>query len=249
MQPDRRDLFFYLTEAKNPLTDEIYTLPELLGDAASLIIAGTDTTSMALTATIFYLTHNADALARAKEEVRTVFGEMDIETVCSGTLLNSCKYLRACIDEAMRMSPPVPGGIPRTVLPGGLSVDGHSIPAGSEVAVSLYSLHHNPCYFRDPFTYRPERFLGDPKEEGMQAFMPFSTGPRVCIGKSMAYMEMMVTMARLLLLFEMRAVGSLGEGEVGRGMGRERRGEYQVVDALICEQDGPMVEFKPVVLN
>ncbi len=230
-------------EAKNNETDEKYSLPELWGESNNFIVAGTDTSALALSSTLFYLTHNKPALDKVKTEVRGTFQETDIEDVRSGPRLNSCKYLRACLDEALRMTPPVPGILPRTVLPGGIEIDGNSLSPGVEVGVAAYALHHNSSHFSDSFEYRPERFLDEDAEETQKYFTPFSTGPRGCVGKNMAYMEMMIALARVLILFDIKSVGNMGEGGQGAGRGRERAGEYQVEDAFICCKKGPLLKF------
>ena len=81
------------------------------------------------------------------------------------------------------------------------------------------------------------------------AFCPFSVGPRGCVGKGMAYKELMVVVARLVFMFEMRiAEGStLGEGNpaLGEESLRHRRGEFQGLDKFVLQADGPLVQFKP----
>jgi cytochrome P450 len=128
----------------------------------------------------------------------------------------------------MRLSPSVPGILPRAVLPGGFEVDGHVLQEGTEVAVGTYAIHHNPKYFPDPFEYRPERWLEDGPELDIarKAFTPFSLGPRGCIGEGMAYMEMMITMARMLKLFDLKVIGTLGEGSPDGEVGRQRKGDF-----------------------
>jgi hypothetical protein len=80
----------------------------------------------------------------------------------------------------------------------------------------------------------------------MVAFAPFSLGRRGCIGKGMAYMKMMVTMARVLMMFDMRVVSKLGEGGLDGEVGRRRMGEFQVKDCFVSLKDGPMIEFQSV---
>jgi cytochrome P450 len=244
----RKDFYHYLMEAKNPNTDEKWTQPELWAEANNLIVAGSDTSALTLAATFFYLTHNERCLEKATREVREVFKGQDVGNAKPGPELNSCKYLRACLDEAMRLSPSVPGILPRAILPGGFEIDGQVLQEGVEVAVSIYAIHHNPKYFPEPFEYRPERWLeeGLELEVAQKAFAPFSLGPRGCIGKGMAYMEMMITMARVLKLFDMRVVGTVGEGSPDGELGRQRIGEFQVKDCFVSLKDGPMVEFKAV---
>jgi cytochrome P450 len=105
----RKDFYHYLMEAKNPNTDEKWKDSELWAEANNLIVAGSDTSALTLAATFFSLTHNERFLEKVMREVREVFKGQDVESVKPGAALNSCKYLRACLDEAMRMSPSVPG--------------------------------------------------------------------------------------------------------------------------------------------
>lgn len=185
------------------------------------------------------------------QEVRRCFSEL--EQIHSGPVLNSCAYLNACIDEAMRLSPPVGNILPRQVLPGGIIIDGHQIPKGIVVATPHYTLHHNAEYFPEPFEYRPERWIVDPPRVtahdvavAHSAFCPFSIGPRSCIGRGMAYMELRATIARTLFMYDMRLASgtTLGEGGPDLGWGRQRVGEYQLKDTFTSMRDGPMVEFR-----
>jgi cytochrome P450 len=227
-----------------------------LTDESPRIIAGSDTTSTAMAATLFYLVRAPAALRKVTDEIRAKFN--DVEEISQGPALNSCTYLRACIDEAMRMSPSVGGIVPREVLPGGLHVDGEFIPEGTVVGVPHYTIHHNPAYYPDPFTYIPERWVaGSHKSTGVvvsesevekahSAFCPFSVGPRGCIGKGLAYVEMSTTLARMLYLYDLRKSPGLdpGEGNPSMEWGRQRVGEYQLIDQFTSLKDGPLVEFR-----
>ena len=222
------------------------------------IIAGSDTTSTAMAATLFYLVRNPSALARATEEVRSKFS--DVEEIRQGATLTSCSYLRACIDEAMRMSPSVGGLLPREVLAGGMTICDEFVPAGTVVGTPHYAVHHHEEYYPSPFSYVPERWLAgdtnpltgstvteDDVATAQSAFCPFSIGPRGCIGKGLAYIEMSVTLARVLFMYDMRrAVGVVdpGEGRDDLEWGRHRREEYQLVDTFTSMKDGPMIEFR-----
>ncbi|KAH0558333.1 hypothetical protein GP486_005004 [Trichoglossum hirsutum] len=265
---DRRDFFYYLLKAKDQETGKGFGMAELWGESNLLIIAGmspvfrvvriqlirviiqgSDTTSTALAATIFYLVHNPTTLQTLTTTIRTAFSSLS--SICSTNpdLIN-CAFLRACIDEAMRLSPSVGGALPREVLPGGLTVDGHHFPPGTVLAVPHYAIHHNPFYYPDPFAYKPERWLTDDKEavgRAQSAFCPFSVGPRGCIGKGMAYMELSLALSRLMWLFDMRLKpgSTLGEGGwEGAEYGRQRVGEYQLMDKFTSWMDGPLVEFR-----
>jgi cytochrome P450 len=129
LDTDRKDFFYYLLNARDPETGKGFTGPELWGESNLLIIAGSDTTSTALAGSFFYLVHNPSTLKKLTDEIRSTFET--VEDINSGLTLNLCTYLRAVIDEAMRLSPPVGGILPREVLPGGLEVDGIHIPEGT----------------------------------------------------------------------------------------------------------------------
>ena len=187
---DRKDFFYYLLNAKDPETGKGFSTSELWGESNLLIIAGSDTTSTALSAAIFYLVHNVHALQQLIQEVRAAF--TDVEEIRMGSTLSGLQYLRAVIDEAMRLSPSVGGILPRQVLSGGMEIEGQFLPEGTVVGVPHYSIHHNPNYYPRPFEFKPERWIAgsEPSYTSesvslvQSAFCPFSVGPRGCIGKS-----------------------------------------------------------------
>ena len=263
-ETDRRDFFYHLLKARDPETGQGFTTPELWGESNLLIIAGSDTTSTAMAATLFYLVRHEAALHTAAAQVRAAFPTL--EDIHQGPALNACTYLRACIDEAMRLSPSVGGLLPREVLQGGLTVDGELLPQGTIVGTPHYAIHHNPAYFAEPFRFVPERWLvqdggaeGKEAEEekaaaaaarvalAQSAFCPFSIGPRGCIGKGLAYVEMSIALARLLFMYDLRAARGATNGEgggPGAEWGREKVGEFQLRDTFTSLKDGPVVEFR-----
>lgn len=250
METDRKDFFYYLLKAKDPETGEGFKPVELWGESNLLIIAGSDTTSTALAAAFFYLVHNPETLAKLQKEVRAAF--TDVEDIKIGPALSSLHYLRACIDEAMRLSPSVGGILPRQVLPGGIEIDGYTIPEGTVVGVPHYTIHHNATYYPSPFAFHPERWLSEEPTSvqlAQSAFCPFSIGPRGCIGKGMAYVELTTALARAVWMFDMRLQPGSTVGEGGGGgaaeWGRQRRDEFQLKDTFTSMKDGPWVEFRP----
>lgn len=259
-ETDRRDFFYYLLKARDPETGQGFTTPELWGESNLLIIAGSDTTSTAMAATFFYLARNAAALQKVTEEIRNAFD--NVEDIQQGQLLNSCTYLRACIDEAMRMSPSVGGIPPREVMQGGATIDGVFVPEGTVVGTPHYTIHHNPDYYPEPFLYNPDRWvLGSHKSSqgygeytinesditrAQSAFCPFSIGPRGCIGKGLAYIEMSTTLARVLFLYDLRKTAGPDPSEGNKSLewGRHRESEFQLIDQFTSLKDGPLIEFR-----
>jgi cytochrome P450 len=249
---DRRDFFYHLLNAKDPETGNGFSMNELWGESNLLIIAGSDTTSTAMAGTFFYLAHNPLVFEKLKTEIRETF--QDVEEIVSGPKLSGCTYLRACIDESMRMTPPVAGIVPREVLAGGMDIDGHHIPVGIDVGVPHYAIQHNPEYYPKPFDYIPERWLADASVNPLHAklgdahaaFCSFSIGPRGCIGKGLAYVELSLTIARVLYMYDLRlAPGTtLGAGSADLEVGRTRPMEYQIEDRFASMKDGPMLQFR-----
>jgi cytochrome P450 len=117
----------------------------------------------------------------------------------------------------------------------------------------MYAIHHNPVYFADPFTFNPSRWIESPTNPAetvalaRKAFNPFSIGPRQCIGRNLAYLQLKLTLAHVLWRFDLRLAldePDRGGGRKGLGEGRERRDEFQLWDALGFGRDGPMVEIR-----
>ena len=248
------DLFGALLEARDPESGRGFTQEELISEAGLLIIAGSQTSATAIASVIFYVLQYPDCLAKVTAEVLGTFS--NLEEIRGGPDLHSCNYLRACLDESMRLSPGVGGILPREILVGGMTVDNAYFPPGTDIGVANYAIHHNEAYFPDPYRFRPERWLLLTEDsEGVSAeqlilqqsaYAPFSVGRASCVGKNLAYQEITIVLARLIWLYEMRLEpgNKLGEGAKGLGSGREMKEEFQTYDNFVAAHDGPMVEFR-----
>ena len=114
------------------------------------------------------------------QELDEVFGDSD--RPCTMEDAAKLKYLEACIKEGLRLYPSVPV-IERTISEN-IELDGHQIPAGTSISLQFYALHHNEEFFPDSTKFKPERFFQqDDNHRHPYAFVPFSAGPRNCIGK------------------------------------------------------------------
>ncbi|KAI3324201.1 cytochrome P450 [Xylariaceae sp. AK1471] len=203
---------------------------------------GSDTMSTCLSALFFYLSRYPDCYLRLTEEIRSAFTNSG--DIRGGACLAGCYYLRACIDESLRMCPPVPGTLWRQqeaesdIKASPLVVDGHVIPPGTHIG---------------PFLFKPERFLQEnfqgPKSV-KAAFAPFSLGARGCMGKSMAYLEASLIVAKTLWHFDFEQApmeaGRLGEFTYWQSSRKEERvKEYQTYDIFGTAHDGPCLVFTP----
>lgn len=227
------------------------------------LAAGADSVTTAMAAAFFYLSRNRDCYARLADEIRSTFSSGN--DIRDGPRLASCRYLRACIDETLRMSPPAPANLWRQQIATDqepLFIDGHFIPRGTLFGVNLYALGHNPTIFPDPFAYKPERWLplnddtasppdaakphgGETasRKAALDGFSAFSIGPRNCVGKPLAYLETSLVLAKTLWYFDFAAAaGPLGA--VGEGRDRGRPGEFCTWDVFNSSHDGPYLVFR-----
>ncbi|KAK3385593.1 cytochrome P450 [Podospora didyma] len=174
-------------------------------NAAVLIVAGSETTATLLSGVTYMLLKHPEALKRVTEEVRSSFQSDDEITLTS---VGNLSYMLACLNEGLRIYPPVAGGLPRITPRGGATILGEFIPGNTVMTIFQWALYHNEKYWTDPFGFHPERFLNDPKfaHDRFDALQPFSFGPRNCIGRNLAYAEMRLILARILFNFDMHLV-------------------------------------------
>ncbi|RAO73396.1 uncharacterized protein BHQ10_009408 [Talaromyces amestolkiae] len=195
----------------NDNSETLLPLGEL--DATFMIFttAGSETTATVLTGTLNYLVQNPAKLATLVEEVRGAFkSELDI----SIDAVRNLQYLNAVINEGLRLCPPVPWMLPRLVPQGGRTVCGVWLPGGTRLSLQPYSLYRNAEKFHLATTFIPERWLPaastDPDSPFFQderaSVQPFSAGPRSCMGIHLAWAEMRLILAKLLLVFDVEAV-------------------------------------------
>ncbi|GFF59802.1 isotrichodermin C-15 hydroxylase [Aspergillus udagawae] len=252
-QEGRGDMLHYLIHAKDPATGRVGYTPEALeAEALMLTIAGSDTTSVIMAGFFFYIVRTPRAYRKLVNEIRSTFTSVD--EIRGGPKLTSCQYLRACVDETMRIMPPGPSEMPRIVLPGGIIVDGDYIPEGTTVGVASWSFYRNEEYFPDPNVYRPERWIVD-DEAGVttedvasarSSCFPFAAGTTGCAGKNFALLELYMTIASTLWQYDARLLpgDSTGAGSKSQGWGKRNPNIFHVKDKYISVRDGPMVQFK-----
>ncbi|XP_026729892.1 cytochrome P450 4C1-like [Trichoplusia ni] len=195
-----------ITEASGG--DRGYSDEELQEETLVLVVAGTDTSAVGACFTICMLARHPDVQERACEELHEVFGDSDRPLTSED--LPRLKYLDAVVRETLRLYPPVPL-IVRTVekeiqLPSGVTL----VP-GCGVLVHIWGTHRNPQYWGDDADqFRPERFLETLKHPA--AFIPFSYGPRNCLGYQYAMMSMKTAVATILRKYRISMPGSKQNG-------------------------------------
>lgn len=154
--------------------------------------------------TLYYLLRNPRVLTKLREELDLVLNREDI--VAPWDKVKGLPFLKACIDEALRLAPPVAANLIRRTPPGGFTViDGEVVPPNTNVSISAYTAHRDPTVFEDPETYQPERWLAkgsDRLKEMLAVFIPFSAGTRGCIGRNVSALMQMTCVATLVYHYD-----------------------------------------------
>ncbi|OVA17922.1 Cytochrome P450 [Macleaya cordata] len=170
---------------------------QLRDDLLSMLVAGHETTGSVLTWTLYLLSKDSSSLVRAQEEVdRVLQGRSPAYED-----IKELKYLTRCINESLRLYPHPPVLIRRAqvpdVLPGNYKVN-----AGQDIMISVYNIHHSSQVWERAEEFVPERFDMEapvPNETNTDfRFIPFSGGPRKCVGDQFALLEAIVALAIFL---------------------------------------------------
>ncbi|EOD51467.1 putative cytochrome p450 protein [Neofusicoccum parvum UCRNP2] len=201
-QTDRPDIWTFVLRHNDD--GKGLGLGEMHADGSTIMLAGTETTATLLSGLTFHLLQNPAKLAKLAAEVRHAFASpADMNMVSLGQL----SYLHQCLEEGLRMYPPVPVGLPRIVPPEGRVICGHSVPGGASVYLSQQAAYRSAANFADPDAFLPERWAQNPEpkfaNDALGVVEPFSYGPRNCIGKNLAYHEMRLILANVLWHYDL----------------------------------------------
>ncbi|MBJ94856.1 MAG: cytochrome P450 [Rickettsiales bacterium] len=195
------DLLAMLIHARDEETGEGMSDAQLRDEVMTLLLAGHETTANALTWTWHLLAANPDCRAQLEAELDRVLDGR------SPTLedYSALEYTGRVIDEAMRLLPP--GWLFGRAPLADDVIDGFAVPAGTLVMISSYITHRHSEFWPDPERFDPDRFLPAACEERHPfAYFPFSGGPRGCIGRGFALLELRLLVAQIAQRFRLEAV-------------------------------------------
>ena len=175
---------------------------EVRDQLVTLFLAGHETTSHALTWTIYLLSQHPDALRKLHDELARVLGGRAAEY----DDLPKLAWTGQVFDEAMRLYPPVYSLARRAIED--TQIGGFAVPAGSEVMIWTYFTQRDARFFPEPEAFRPERFAAGEEANAIprMSYLPFGGGPRACIGKAFATMEGRLLLANLVQRFSFELV-------------------------------------------
>jgi cytochrome P450 len=222
----RGDLVDLLLQARDEETGRGMNDEELVRNLATFILAGHETTAVALTWTLWLLAKYPHMQDRVAAEGQAVVGTAAVEA----QHIERLSFTRQVIQEAMRLYPPVPAISRQPLAP--LVLGGEELTPASQVAITSYPLHRNAHLWKNPNTFDPDRFTPErSKARPRCAYLPFGAGPRVCIGASFAMLEATVVLASLVRAFRFKAVAGHKPHPVARVTLRPRGGMPLYVEA------------------
>ncbi|HYN29355.1 MAG TPA: cytochrome P450 [Dermatophilaceae bacterium] len=196
------DLVGLLAHATDPRTGRGLSAQEVRAEALIFVLAGYETTSTALAATLHLLGSEPQWQERVRAEAREVLGAVEEGGgPVTAADVDRLSWAGRCVQEGLRLYAAAPA-VAR-VGPPGTSVLGHDLPAGAHVIVPIWSVHRDPRWWPEPERFDPARF--EPAAVAARhryAWLPFGGGARACIGTQFAMLEATLAVARVVSAFE-----------------------------------------------
>ncbi|KAI9667995.1 MAG: hypothetical protein M1821_000815 [Bathelium mastoideum] len=200
---DHRDILEKLIEVHRSKPGEM-DQTSVLSMATSNIFAGSDTTAISIGAVLYHLCKNPLCKAKLLEEINAVQQKGQCGESISLEVARNIPYLQACIQEALRCHPAVGMSLPRVTPPDGIHVDGTFIPGGTVIGTNPWVIHQDKSIFgEDADRFRPERWLESGAGQMERFFFAFGAGARLCIGKTLSWIEMSKLIPLLLLYYDL----------------------------------------------
>ncbi|WP_454321073.1 cytochrome P450 [Streptomyces phaeoluteigriseus] len=198
-----------LLKATHEVTGEPFTQRQIRAELKTLFLAGHETTGCALTWTLYAIAQHEDVRRRLDAELTEVLDGR----VPTAEDVDDLPYLRAVVDESLRLYPPI-WLFPRDAVADD-RVGGYHVPAGSTVLVPVYAAHHNPAVWDNPEAFAPERFCpahtarltsGTSRRRDRYDYFPFGGGARKCIGMDLALLELRLAVAMVAQRYRLQLV-------------------------------------------
>ncbi|XP_023222837.1 cytochrome P450 4C1-like [Centruroides sculpturatus] len=173
---------------------------DVIRDMGATIFGGYDTTAHTMSWTLYFLGRFHEIQEKVYLELQEVFKD-DMNRDITIDDLTKMTYLECVIKESMRIYPPFPLIARKTPLE--MKIGNYVLPANSTLVISIYGIHHNPSVYENPEVFDPDRFLPE-KYRNLHpyAFLPFSAGPRNCLGSKLAMITMKMVLANVLRNFK-----------------------------------------------
>ncbi len=217
-----RDVVSLLVHATDEEGEErSFTDEEVREDAYVLLLAGHDTTASALAWAFLSLLRHPEALRRLEAEVEEVIGQAPLRVEDVERL----PYARAVFAETLRLMPPI-HFIGRRAIEDCV-IGGHLIPGNTGVQCAIRVVHMNDEHFPNAREFRPERWLAERPSHPKNAYVPFGSGPRICIGRELALVQGPLVLASVLQRWRLESAA--------------RNGRDKTKSLTMFQHDGPLL--------
>ncbi|ORY04976.1 putative cytochrome P450 [Clohesyomyces aquaticus] len=202
----------------------------LRGDAQLILIAGSDTTATTLSSILYELVKSPSHITLLRKEISPHVrpnGEIPHHS------LQNLSHLNAVISETLRLHPPAGAGLKRKTPPEGLVIGSIHVPGNVTVSCPQYVIGRDEAIYVDAKSFIPARWtISSELVKEKEAYVPFSMGPYNCIGKSLALMNIRLTIAKLIMQYEIR----LAEGEDALEFERGAKTYFTTCPGRLCLQ-------------
>ena len=196
------DLLDHMIAADDPETGQRMTERDLLHNMQFFIVAGHETTALALSWALYMLSQDEAAQDRARAQARDVLGDR----AATAADLPQMPFVEAVIEESMRLYPPV-GLLARDALAPDTLHD-RPVTPGETVFLNIFALHRHRMYWEHPDAFHPDHFAPEAKAgRDRYQYLPFGAGPRICVGANFAMMQAQIILATLLARFRFLPAG------------------------------------------
>lgn len=213
------------------LKEKTISVEEMREQADTFMFAGHDTTGWGIAWVLYQIGLYPEIQQKVHEEIDEVFGDDRTRHITQEDL-QQLKYFERVLKECQRMYPSVPG-FSRKCTTSGAKLGPYTVPLNATVQVSVFYLHRDPQYFPDPEKFDPDRFLPEnTRGRHAYAFLPFSAGPRNCIGQRFAMQELKISLVNVMRNFSLKS--------------RDTRDKLELAGEIILRsKQGIHVTFEP----
>ncbi|MFV1982107.1 MAG: cytochrome P450 [Thiohalomonadales bacterium] len=201
-KPERVDFLAMFMDSRDKETDEEMSDKELLDELMTLIIAGHETSAITLNWTWYFISQNPEVEQKLHQEI-----DVNVKTgiVPEFQQLEQLPYIKQVVEEALRYYPPVWIYTRKAIADDYLGE--YFVPAGTDIFIAPYFLHRHPDYWPNAETFDPERFTEAAiRKQHKNAYIPFSAGPRRCIGDFFATIEMQIHIGLMARSFQLEYI-------------------------------------------
>ena len=197
---DPGSLLSRLLEAQRQAVGQL-TDRQLRDEMVTLLLAGHETTALALSYTFYLLARHPEAEARLVAELQETLGGR----APTAEDVPRLRYAEWVVKEALRLYPPA-WGLGREAI-ADCEVGGYHVPRGTQVLTIQWVVHRDPRWFEEPEAFRPERWADDLEERLPRcAYFPFGDGPRICVGQQFALTEVVLVLATVARRYRLTLV-------------------------------------------